>query len=76
MWVYVIKLTISLIISYAINLSMQKKGRKILPQEVDVPTAEEGIPIPVVFGKVKLTSPNVVWYGNLDTAKIKSDPGK
>ncbi len=33
--------------------------------DFDGPTADPARAIPVVFGSVKLTSPNVVWYGNL-----------
>lgn len=29
-----------------------------------IPTAEEGRPIPVVFGTRILSQPNVVWWGN------------
>lgn len=41
-----------------------------------VPTAQEGRPIPVIFGTVKLAGPNVVWYGDLlvrpITKKVKT----
>jgi len=33
--------------------------------------AEEGRPIPVVFGTVTITGANVLWYGNLRSTKIK-----
>ena len=32
--------------------------------EFDFPTALEGRPIPIVFGTVKLSGPNIVWYGD------------
>ena len=35
------------------------------------PTAEEGRPIPIVFGTVKQEGPNVVWYGDFRQAAIK-----
>lgn len=38
--------------------------------EFDLPTAEEGRPIPVVFGTVLVRSPNVVWYGDLRTVPV------
>lgn len=44
--------------------------------DVDVPTAEEGRPIPVVFGSVLITGPNVVWYGDLVADPIKKKGGK
>jgi hypothetical protein len=33
--------------------------------QLDIPTAEIGKEIPVLFGTKKVTSPNVVWYGDL-----------
>lgn len=35
------------------------------------PTATEGRALPLVWGKVKLVAPNVVWYGDLRTKKIR-----
>lgn len=34
------------------------------------PTAQEGRPIPVVWGTAKIMGPNLVWYGNLATVPI------
>lgn len=42
-------------------------------KDIEVPTAEAGRPIPVAYGTVMIKSPNVVWYGDLDTSPIKSD---
>lgn len=44
--------------------------------DFDVPTAEQGRPIPVVFGTVTVTGANVIWYGNLSTQAIKTKGGK
>jgi hypothetical protein len=44
--------------------------------DFEVPTAEEGRPIPVVFGTVMIKGPNVVWYGDLRSAAIKKKGGK
>ncbi|MEM8493220.1 MAG: hypothetical protein AAF756_20575 [Pseudomonadota bacterium] len=44
--------------------------------EIQVPTAEEGREIPVLFGCRYLAGPNVVWYGDLRTTAIKSKSGK
>ena len=40
--------------------------------DLDLPTAEIGRSIPVVFGSVLLKSPNVVWYGDLGYVAVKS----
>lgn len=45
-------------------------------QDFDVPTAEEGRPIPVVFGTVVVTGANVLWYGNLSSEAIRRRGGK
>ena len=37
-----------------------------------LPTADQGKPIPVVFGTVIVESPNVVWYGDLGYRPVKS----
>lgn len=65
----------------------QREGRAgfLLPLEVsldmrlsdvDAPTAEEGRPIPVVFGTVLLRGANVVWYGDLEAEPIRKKGGK
>lgn len=45
-------------------------------KDFDVPTAEQDRPIPVVFGTVTVSGPNVIWYGNLRTEAIKKKGGK
>ena len=44
--------------------------------DFDVPTADAGRPIPVVFGTVLVKGPNVVWFGDLRSTPIKSGGGK
>jgi hypothetical protein len=34
-------------------------------EELDVPTAKEGIPIPEIHGTYTVKSSNVVWYGDV-----------
>jgi hypothetical protein len=45
-------------------------------EDFDIPLAEEGRAIPVVFGEVVLNSPSVMWYGALRTSAIKKKGGK
>jgi hypothetical protein len=40
--------------------------------DVSAPTANQGLPIPVVFGTVRVMSPNVVWWGDLHYEPIKT----
>ena len=44
--------------------------------DFDVPTAEQDRAIPVIFGRVWVTGPNVVWYGDLKVVPIKKKSGK
>lgn len=55
------------VISLVVAFAMMPKPTTPSPSTLDdanVPTAEPGRPIPVVFGTVLLKSPNVVWYGD------------
>lgn len=67
-----------LVASYFLYSALAPKPPSPKPAELtdfDAPTADEGRPIPVVFGAVLLTGPNVVWYGDLGTEPIKSGGG-
>ncbi|PHR58715.1 MAG: hypothetical protein COA47_09930 [Robiginitomaculum sp.] len=44
--------------------------------DFDTPVAKEGHPVPVVFGVVTVTGPNVVWYGDLSYRAVKTRGGK
>lgn len=33
-------------------------------QDLESPTADAGKPIPVVFGRVRITGLNILWYGD------------
>jgi hypothetical protein len=66
-WIY-------LIIAIAVSVALAPKPPKPKPaslEDFDVPTAEEGRSVPVVFGTVRITGANVLWYGDLSTKKIK-----
>ena len=68
-----------LIISTVISLALMPKPPVPKPADItdfDAPTAEEGRPIPVVFGTVKVTGANVLWYGALYNEAIRKKSGK
>ena len=44
--------------------------------DINVPLAEIGREIPVLFGTREIMSPNVVWYGDLITVAVKKKGGK
>jgi len=77
-WNFVVQIAIiavSVIISYALT-PKPKPPKPASLADFDAPTAEEGRPIPVVFGAVLLRGANVVWYGDLEAEPIKKKGGK
>ena len=48
----------------------------ITPGEIDMPTAEEGKELYVLFGTRDLRDPNVVWYGDITAQAVKKKGGK
>lgn len=68
-----------LIVAAYISVAMAPKPSPPKPaslEDFDVPTAEQGREIAVVFGTVTVTGPNVIWYGNLGTAPVTKSGGK
>lgn len=66
-------------ISLAVNYFLAPKPPKPKPAglgEFQVPTAEDGREIPVLFGTRDIAGPNVIFYGNLKVTAIKDGGGK
>lgn len=57
------------VIAYAV--APKQKSQNPAFEDADVPTASQGKPVNVIFGKVVMKSPNVVWYGDLKYKAIK-----
>ena len=74
-WVYALYFVVALVISYSLTPKPQNAKLAGL-EEIQVPTAEVGREIPVLFGTRDLTGPNVVWYGDLRTVPVKKSGGK
>lgn len=74
-WVQIAIWVVTTIISYALRPKPQKP-RALGLSDANVPTAEEGREIPVLFGTRDVSGPNVVWYGHLRTKSVKSSGGK
>lgn len=74
---YAIKIAIMMAISWAVSALLIKAPpkNKFAPptgiEQFNLPTAEEGRPIQVLFGKKYITGPNVVWYGDLKSEAIQ-----
>lgn len=72
----IINFLIQVAIMVALSLLLApkpKQPKKPLPiglEQFDIPTAEEGRPIQVLFGKRYINAPNVVWYGHLRSSAI------
>jgi hypothetical protein len=68
-----------LIVSALISAALAPKPPAPKPaalEDFDLPVAEQGRPVPVVFGTVLITGANVLWYGDLRTTPIKKKSGK
>lgn len=74
-WVYVAVIAVSAVVSYVLAPKPPKQKPPSF-EDFEFPTAEEGRPIPVVFGTVQVTGPNVVWYGDLGYKSVKTKNGK
>jgi hypothetical protein len=72
-WIaYIIIFVVALIL--AVVLAPKPPAAKAaLLEDFDMPTAEPGRPIPVVFGTYVVKAPNVVWYGDLRSEAVMSD---
>ena len=65
-WWWVIQLVVAValaVISYALA-PKPKKQQPPATKDLDDPTADAGRPIPVVFGSIYVTGPNVIWFGD------------
>ena len=79
-WSFIIQIVVSLVLT-AISYALSPKPTNAPPKaagldDFNLPTAEEGRPIPVVFGTVLLRGPNVVWAGDLKVDPIRKSGGK
>jgi hypothetical protein len=71
LFLYIVVLVVAAVISNAMRPRPPEPKAAAL-DELDIPTAEEGRPIPVVFGCVLIKSPNVVWAGDLAVDPIRT----
>lgn len=74
MWWQILYYVVTLALSIALAPKPPKPKAAAL-EDFEFPTAEEGRPIPVIFGEVDITGPNVLWYGNLRVQPIKKRSG-
>lgn len=77
MWQQLIISFVLMVISSMLQAAAMKKVEQKVPEagKLDIPSAEEGGSIPVIFGTVMTKNSNVVWYGDPNTTPIKSKGG-
>jgi len=71
---FIIDDIIIIIVAIALSIALAPKPprpKAATISDFDLPTAEEGRAIPVVFGQCDITGPNVLWYGDLSTTPIR-----
>ena len=77
-WEWLAVQLVLMIVSTAISMSMAPDAPTNPNAEagkLETPTAEEGSPIPVIFGTVIVKRSNVVWYGDSLVTDIVVDSG-
>ncbi len=74
-WMFFAAAAASFLLTTAMAIRRIKNAKPATASEFNVPTAEEGRAIPVLFGTRRLTSPNVVWYGDLKIVAITDEVG-
>ena len=63
------------IVAVVVAIALAPKPADPVPaslEDLNLPTAEPGRPIPVVFGTYTIKCSNVVWYGDLGTEPVKT----
>lgn len=72
---FAVMVAISIAISIIAYLLMPKpKTPKPGPaSDLEVPTADAGRPVPVVFGSVTVKGVNVLWYGDKQVVEYEVD---
>jgi hypothetical protein len=71
MWVQLLVSFLMMIISSALQPSAVTAQKDVQPGKLDIPTAEEGGPVAVIFGTCLVKTSNVIWYGNASTTPIQ-----
>lgn len=63
--------------SAAISYSLMKAPKDVADDSrKDLPVAQDGKPIPVIFGTVKIKDINILWFGDISVHEIIDNGGK
>lgn len=77
MWIVLILyavVAVALVAAAYLLTPKPKNGPDPTKPEINVPIAEIGVKIPVLFGTRDIDSPLVVWYGDVEIRDVKGDP--
>ncbi|WP_288959812.1 hypothetical protein [uncultured Sulfitobacter sp.] len=72
---FLVQLAIAVVLA-VLSYVLTPKPKRVKPEaakDLEDPTAEAGRPIPVVFGTVTVTGPNILWYGEKSTKTYEVD---
>ena len=70
MWGQIVYAVVMMVVSEIIRSATERPPENATPGRMDVPTAENGGTISVLFGTDVIADMNVVWYGDSATAPI------
>lgn len=75
MWVW-LAVSIALQVISFVLMPRPEGPKNAVAGKLDIPHPPMGEEIPVVFGRVWINDPGVIYYGNPQKKAIKSDGGK
>lgn len=75
MWWYAVVFIVGLVAAYS-TIPKPEARKPAGLDDFNVPTAEVGREIPVLFGTRLMSGPNIVWYGDLRITPVQKKGGK
>ena len=73
-WFTLAMFVVNFVLSYLLRPKPdQENSRPSKLGNINFPRASAGDPIPLVYGRVRLEGPSVMWYGNNSSEKIEED---
>lgn len=72
-WLLILVISIAVSLISTMLMPRPKAPKPEAAKDLEEPTAEAGRPIPVIFGTIEVSSPNVLWFGDksVNTYTIK-----
>ena len=69
----IVQIIVAVVLSLASYMLSRKKqqSNNVKAQDLSTPTVDAGRSIPVVFGRVRVKSPNLLWMGGNRSEAIK-----